>query len=154
MNGKRVEFQKSVKTCSEKLTKRPKKNIRTWNLFGMIFDNLGTIFGNFWGSWRPPKSEFQRESLLFQFVVDFGSLLGPLLGAMLRQNGPPKLSKVTFFELFTLPKSIHFSKTSLRGLWDPLGTLLGPMWGRLQETIRSQNRCQCRHRQKCQVDGG
>ena len=108
MNGKRVEFQKSVKTCSENLTKQPKKYIRTWNLFRMIFHYFGTIFGDFWGSWRPPKSEFQRESVVLQFLVDFGSLLGPLLGAMLRQNGPPKLSKVTFFEVFTLPKSMHF----------------------------------------------
>ena len=85
MNGKRVEFQKSVKTCNDKLTKQPKK-------------------------------------------TDFGSLLGPLLGAMLRQNGPPKLSKVTFFEFFTHPKSMHFYKEFLGSLWDPLGTVLGPFW--------------------------
>ena len=126
MNGKRVEFQKNVKTCSENLTKQPKKYIRTWNLFGMIFDNFGTIFGDFWGSRRPPKSEFQRESMWGKFLVDFGSLLGPLLGAMLRQNGPPRFFKVTFFEFFTLPKSMHFSKT----FWEAFGILLGPSWDR------------------------
>ena len=111
MNGKRVQFQKSVKTCSEKLTKQPKKNIRTWNLFGKILDNFGTIFEDFLGSRRPPKSESERKPIFNSFLIDFGSLLGPLLGAMLRQNGPPKLSKVTFFEFVTLPKSMHFSKT-------------------------------------------
>ena len=108
MNGKRVEFQKNVKTCIEKLTKQPKKNIRTWNLFGVVFDNFGTIFGNFLGSQRLPKSESKREPIFNRLLTDFGSLLGPLLGTMLRQNGPPKLSKVTFFEFFTLPKSMHF----------------------------------------------
>ena len=108
MNGKRVEFQKNVKTCSENLTKQPKKYIRTWNLFGMIFDNFGTIFGDFLGSRRPPKSESERKLIFNSFLTDFGCLLGPLLGAMLRQNGPPKLSKITFFEFLTLPKSMHF----------------------------------------------
>ena len=108
MNGKRVQFQKSVKTCNEKLTKQPKKNIRTWNLVGMILDHFGIIFGHFLGSRRPPKSESERKLILNIFLTDFGCLLGPLLGAMLRQNGPPKLSKVTFFEFFTLPKSMHF----------------------------------------------
>ena len=126
MNGKRVQFQKRMKTCNEKLTKQPKKNIRTWNLFGMVLDNFGTIFGNFLGSRRPPKSESERKPIFNSFLIDFGGLLGPLLGAMLRQNGPPKLSKVTFFEFFTLPKSIHFSKTS----WEAFGSLLGPSWDR------------------------
>ena len=108
MNGKRVQFQKRVKTCNEKLSKQPKKNIRTWNLVGMILDNCGIIFGHFLRFRRPPKSESERKPIFIGFLTDFGSLLGPLLGAMLRQNGPPKLSKVTFFEFFTLPKSMHF----------------------------------------------
>ena len=109
MNGKRVQIQKSVKTCNEKLTKQPKKNIRTWNLFGRILDHFGTIFGSFLGSLRLPKSESERKPIFNSFLIDFGGLLGPLLGTMLQQNGPPKLSKVTFFELlFTLPKSMHF----------------------------------------------
>ena len=111
MNGKRVEFQKSVKTCNDKLTKQPKENIRTWNSFRRILDHVGTIFGNFLGSRRPPKSKSKREPIFVCFLIDFGSLLGPLLGAMLRQNGLPKLSKVTFFEFLTLAKSFHFAKT-------------------------------------------
>ena len=126
MNGKRVQFQKNVKTCNGNLSKQPKKNIRTWNLVGMILDNFGTIFGHFLGSRRPPKSESERKPIFNSFLIDFGGLLGPLLGAMLRQNGPPKLSKVTFFDFFTLPKSMHFSKT----FWEAFGTLLKPSWDR------------------------
>ena len=92
MNGKRVQFQKNMETCSEKLTKQPKKNIRTWNLFKRILDHVGTIFGDFLGSRRPPKSESKREPMFNRFLIDFGGLLGPLLGAMLRQNEPPKFS--------------------------------------------------------------
>ena len=108
MNGKRVEFQKSVKTCNEKLTKQTKKNIRTWNLVGMILYHFGTIFGHFLGSRRPPKSESERKQIFYSFLIDFGSLLGPLLGAMLVQNGVLKLSKVIFLSFLTLPKNHQF----------------------------------------------
>ena len=133
MNGKRVQVQKSVKTCNEKLTKQPKKNTRTWSLFGKILDNFGTIFGHFLGSRRHPKSESKREPIFDCFLTDFGSLLGPLLGAMLRQNGPPKLSKVTFFEFFTIPKSMHFQKT----FCEAFGILLGPSWDRFGSILGS-----------------
>jgi len=128
MNGKRVQFQKSVKTCNEKLTKQPKKNIRTWNLVGMNLDNFGTIFGHFLGSRRPPKSESERKPIFNSFLTDFGCLLGPLLGAMLRQNGAPKLSKVTFCRLFYHSEKHAFFKDFLRSLWEPLETVLGPFW--------------------------
>ena len=121
MNGKRVQFQKSMKTYNEKLTKQPKKNTRTWNLFGRHMDYVGTIFGHVLGSRRPPKSESERRPIFYSFLTDFGGLLGSLLGTMLRQNGPPKLSKVTFFEFFTLPKSMQFSKTFL----EAFGSILG-----------------------------
>ena len=57
---------------------------------------LGPFLGASWGRSR--------------FLVVFGGLLGPLLGTMLRQSRPPKLSKVTFFDFLTLPKSIKNSK--------------------------------------------
>ena len=103
-----------------------KKYIKTWSIIRRILHHVGTIFGDFLGSRRPPKSEFQRESVVLQFWVDFGCLLGPLLGTMLRQNGPPKLSKVTFFYFSTLPKSMYFPTTC----WEAFGTLLTPSWDR------------------------
>ena len=78
---------------------------------GRILDHFGVIFGDFLGSRRLPKSRFGRETVVCRFLVVFGGLLGPLLGAMLRQNRPPKLSEVTFFDLLTLPKTIKISKT-------------------------------------------
>ena len=143
MNGKRVEIQKSVKTCSEKLTKQPqKKELGTY--VGGFWHYFSTIFGYFWGSWRPPKSEFQRESLLLQLLVDFGSLLGPLLGAMLRQNGLPKLSKVIFSRIFHPSEKHTFLENFLRSLWDPLGTVLGPFWVHFGKVLETTNRCQHR----------
>ena len=86
------------------------------------------IFGNFLGSQRPPKSESERKPIFNSFLTDFGCLLGPLLGTMLRQNGLPKLSKVTLF-YFSYPSEKHtFFKDFLRSLWDPLETVLGPFW--------------------------
>ena len=67
MNGKRVQFQKSVKTCNEKLTKQPKKNIRTWNLVGMILDNFVIIFGHFF------KLVFQAVFLRSLFLDILGN---------------------------------------------------------------------------------
>ena len=63
---------------------------------GGLLGPLGPFLGASWGRSR--------------FLVVFGGLLGPLLGAMLRQSRPPKLSKVTFFDFLTLPKSIKISK--------------------------------------------
>ena len=134
MNGKRVQFQKNVKTCNENLSKQPKKNIRTWNLVGMILNHFGTSFGHFLGSRRPSKSESERKPIFNSFLTDFGCLLGPLLGAMLRQNGPPKLSKVTFFDFFTVPKSMHFSKT----FWEAFGALLRPSWDRFGRVLEAK----------------
>ena len=55
--------------------------------------------------------------------------MGPLLGTMLRQNGPPpKLSKVTFFRIFYPSEKHAFLEDRLRTLGHSLGTLLGPFW--------------------------
>ena len=80
MNGKRVEFQKSVKTCSETLTKQPKKNIRTWNLFGMMFDNFGTIFGNFCGVPEASQERVPKRVGSFAIFGPFWKPLGTPLG--------------------------------------------------------------------------
>ena len=135
MNGKRIQFQKNVKTCNENLSKQPKKNIRTWNLVGMILDHFGMIFGHFLGSRRPPKSESERKPIFNNFLAGFGGLLGTLLGAMLRQNGPPKLSKVTSFDFLFFRKGMHVSVTFgeafgtlLRPSWDRFGSILGELW--------------------------
>ena len=94
--------------------------------FGRILDHFGIIFGDSLGCRRPPKSDFERESLSYRFLIAFWRLLGPLLEAMLRPNRPRKLSKVTFFDFLTLPKSIKISKT----FWHRFGTLLDPSWDR------------------------
>ena len=51
-----------------------------WNLFGKILEYFGTIFGDFLGSRRLPKSESEIEQILKRFLKDFGDLLGPLGG--------------------------------------------------------------------------
>ena len=64
--------------------------------------------------------------------------MGPLLGITLRQNGPPKLSKVTFCLIFHPSNKHAFFKNFLRSLWDPLQAVLGPFWihfGKVSEAL-------------------
>ena len=62
------------------------------------------------------------------FEALLGPLLGTLLEAMLGQNGLLKLSKVTFFDFLTPPRSLHFSVV----FWKAFRTLLGPSWARFE----------------------
>ena len=69
------------------------------------------IFGHFSGPGRLLRSGFERETVVYRFLVVFWRPLGAALGAMLRPNRHRKLSKVTFFDFLTVPKSIKISKT-------------------------------------------
>ena len=100
--------------------------------FWIIFD---AIFGDFLVS-RWPLGPFLGASWgRSRFLVVFGGLLGPLLGAMLRHSRPPKLSKVTFFDFLTLPKAF---KGFLRLIWDSLGTVLRPFWARFWKILEAK----------------
>ena len=90
---------------------------------GRFFKHFGNSFGNFLGSLRPPKSEFKRGPIFTVFVYRCWNPLG----AMLRQHGPPKLSEAICSSLYPFEKHNLFNDF-LRGLWDSLGTTLGPFW--------------------------
>ena len=119
MNGKRVEFQKSVKTCNGKLTKQPKKNIRTWSLFGRILDNFGTIFGHILRSRRHPKSESKREPIFECFFDRFWKPLGtPLLHFLMARHTKCQFPRTMSSKIIPPKKNVNeisngqFVKTS------------------------------------------
>ena len=68
---------------------------------GRFWTILEPFLATFWGPGGLPGASPKESRFLKRFLIDFGSLLEPLLGTMLRQNGPPKLSKITFFSHFS-----------------------------------------------------
>ena len=105
-----------------------------------------------WGVSKSCFFDLIKSSIFDRFLIDFGPILGPSwepLGAMLRQNGPPKLSQVCFLGFFTLLETSKFQsffEVALGPSWSRLGTVLCPFW----ESFGSQNRCQHRPWRKCE----
>ena len=99
----------------------------SWKILVPIWVHFGTIFEHFLGTRRLSNREFERELIFDRFWLDFGPLLGTLLGAMLGQDGPLKLCKVTFFYFLPSPWSLHYSAV----FWKGLRTLSRLVWNRL-----------------------
>ena len=118
----------------------------SWKILVPIWVHFGTIFEHFLGTRRLSNREFERELIFDRFWLDFGPLLGTLLGAMLGQDGSLKLCKVTFFLLFTLSLEPSLFSRLLERLADPLEARLEPFCAWFWEVFRSQNECQHRPR--------
>ena len=104
--------------------------------FGRILDHFGDIFGDFWGSRRLPKSEFERETVVHRFLVVFGGLLGPSWGPCCPKVGLQNFLKCIFLFFLPFQKTTKFQRPfdiALGPSWDRLGTVLGSIlrgfWG-------------------------
>ena len=88
---------------------------------------MGLFLVTFWGPEGLPRASPKEKLILNIFLIDFGSLLGPLLGPCCDKMGLLNFLKL-LFRIFYPSEKHAFFKDFLRSLWDPLETVLGPFW--------------------------
>ena len=112
-----------------------------WSLLGASWEGLGSLLGGSWGllrglgaSWGTLEASWGgllgvccRRYFFYNFLLDFGSILGskrlPKSTPNRSQNGPKSKAKINM-------KNDRF--------WNPLGSVLGPSWGILGSILGSK----------------